>query len=205
MVFPLAADPSSMELRDNNSNYRIPRKPPSSTDPHPALTDLRFSDGQETDHQSSQPLMGDPTIIRSLNVSVQRTSNSSPRRISLPSSEKKSRQSHKLKHIISDYWILEIAAWFLALLVLAALIGVLRAFDGSTIPKWRFDITLGALASLLATIVGYLLTIPLASAIGQWKWLWCKTLNPVSDFALIERASHGPAGSLSLIFRWRGG
>ena len=83
--------------------------------------------------------------------------------------------------------------------------GLLRAFDGASIPKWSLGITLGALASLFASIRGYILTIPLTSALGQWKWLRCRIARPVSDIASIKRASHGLLESLLLLAKCRGG
>jgi hypothetical protein len=61
----------------------------------------------------------------------------------------------------------DVSAWILALVIFGGLVGVLKAFDGANVPKWRFGITLGVIASSFASVGGYILMIPLASPLRQ--------------------------------------
>jgi hypothetical protein len=204
MASPTFATPFADGHRDNSPNrLQIRRKPLSSTfSNQTALHNERDPDANEGAQQPHQPLMGQPKHHQ---ISSSIPDLTGQKRNPTTLSEKTPGRRHKFNHIISKYWLVEISTWILALLIFGGLVGVLKAFDGANVPKWRFGITLGAIASLFASVGGYILMIPLASALGQWKWLWCRTTRPVSDFTVIERASRGPLGSLLLLFRWKGG
>jgi Protein of unknown function (DUF3176) len=105
----------------------------------------------------------------------------------------------------SKYWLLELVSLLFSAGLFAAIIGVLNKFDGQSIPKWRYNITLGALVSLLAILATFTLIVPLASGLGQLKWIWFHHERPISDFQIIEKASHGPLGSILLLFKRKGG
>jgi hypothetical protein len=198
------ATPFADGYRDNSPNRpQIRRKPLSSAFSNQnTLHNERDPDATEGAQQPNQPLMGQPKHHQ-LSSSVRGLRGQKRNATTL--SEKTPGRRHKFNHVVSKYWLVGISAWILALLIFGGLVGVLKAFDGANVPKWRFGITLGAIASLFASVGGYILMIPLSSALGQWKWLWCRTTRPVSDFTVIERASRGPLGSLLLLFRWKGG
>lgn len=86
-----------------------------------------------------------------------------------------------------------------------ALIGILAAFDGASVPRWKFGITLGALASLFASLGGYILMIPVGSAIGQLKWIKFQRMRPLADFESFEKSARGPWGSFLLLVKRKGG
>lgn len=102
-------------------------------------------------------------------------------------------------------WLWEWLAWLMALLAIAAIVGVLLAFDNKSIPEWPYGITLGALVSVLATIATVGLAEPLAAGLGQTKWIWYTKERGLADFELVDGASRGPIGSVWLVLKGKGG
>lgn len=114
-------------------------------------------------------------------------------------------QRRTWREAVVHLWLWEWLAWFVALLAIAAIIGVLLAFDQKSIPEWPYGITLGALVSILATIATIGLAQPLAAGLGQARWMWYIEDRRLADFELLDGASKGPIGSLLLVLKGRGG
>lgn len=93
----------------------------------------------------------------------------------------------------------------MALLAIAAIVGVLLAFDNKSISEWPYGITLGALVCVLATIATIGLAQPLAAGLGQARWIWYTENRRLADLELIDSASKGPIGSVLLVLKGKGG
>ncbi|KAK8017806.1 hypothetical protein PG993_014132 [Apiospora rasikravindrae] len=77
---------------------------------------------------------------------------------------------------------------------------MLSIHRGQPIPEWPFDITINALVSVLSTIMGSTLLVPVSSAVGQAKWSWIgKERRQLADIAIYDEASRGPWGSVVLL------
>jgi len=110
-------------------------------------------------------------------------------------------RDHISRYII-EWWLLEVINWFIGAFSVAALVIVLRHYDGKKIPHWKFGLTLNALISLLAGLTRSSLLIPTYQALGQLKWNWFRAEPKVMvDFELFDSASRGPLGSIFLLFR----
>jgi hypothetical protein len=104
------------------------------------------------------------------------------------------------------WWPWEVGCWLCSLVFLWAIVAVLAGFDGKTTPQWKFGITVNTLVSVFGTINVLLLTIIVSAGIGQVKWIWFRRQSrSLVDFDIIDEASKGPTGSLTLLLRWRGG
>lgn len=83
---------------------------------------------------------------------------------------------------------------------LAALVGILVAFDGRPI----FDqhaVTLNTFVAILSAASKATIIYAVSHAIGQWKWIaFSNRRRRLLDFERVESASRGPLGSLSLLF-----
>jgi hypothetical protein len=110
-------------------------------------------------------------------------------------------RDHISRYII-EWWLLELINWFIGAFSVAALVIILRHYDDSKIPHWKFGLTLNALISLLAGLTRSSLLIPTYQALGQlkWNWFWLEPKLMV-DFELFDSASRGPLGSTFLLFR----
>ena len=102
------------------------------------------------------------------------------------------------------WWPWEILCWLISLAFLSAIIAVLATFSNKEIPQWRYGITPNALISVFATINAFLLTVPVATAMGQLKWIWFRNARRLKDFEVIDEASKGPTGSFMLLMQRRG-
>jgi hypothetical protein len=82
---------------------------------------------------------------------------------------------------------------------LAALVGLLFAFDGKPI----FDqhaVTLNTFVAILSAASKATIVYAVSHAIGQWKWIaFSNRRRRLLDFERVESASRGPLGSLSLL------
>ena len=83
-----------------------------------------------------------------------------------------------------------------------AIIVVLTKYDGTPMLRLPFDITLNTFLSFLTSLTKAAFMVPVAEAIGQWKRNSNSLYSdghPISDLAIIDKASRGTLGSLSLM------
>ena len=78
----------------------------------------------------------------------------------------------RLQDLMNTFWVYEILANLLSLVMLAAIFGVLHHYDSSDVDLWSHSWALSSLVGLLATISQTTLAVPLASCISQLKWTW---------------------------------
>ncbi|KIY02138.1 uncharacterized protein Z520_02276 [Fonsecaea multimorphosa CBS 102226] len=114
-------------------------------------------------------------------------------------------QSGKWSRWRNDYWWDEVASLILGIIALGAICAVLAAYDGQPVPRLPHGITLNAIVSFLATIAKACLVLPLASVIGQGKWLWFLNGHKLRDIQTLDAASRGPMGALQMLATRRGG
>lgn len=108
------------------------------------------------------------------------------------------RPSHS-RHVLS-YWCLEILTVIVAILLLAAIIGLLSYYDGRYMPEWSFDINLNSAIAFLSTFLRAAIVAAVAEIIGQIKWTWfterTRPLHHLQDF---DAASRSIIGSFRLV------
>jgi hypothetical protein len=102
-------------------------------------------------------------------------------------------------------WLFEIASWITSLFFFISIVIVLKVFEGQPLPNSPLKISLNAIVGLLATFGEVLLMVPVASAIGQVKWLRVSRKRPMNEFRLVDEASRGPWGGVLLLRKSRGG
>lgn len=66
----------------------------------------------------------------------------------------------RISKIIQTWWLVEIASLVMSLVALAAIVIILRRYDGQPLPNWPFRITLNTFLSLFATISKATLVLP---------------------------------------------
>ncbi|KAJ5588442.1 hypothetical protein N7537_011120 [Penicillium hordei] len=97
-------------------------------------------------------------------------------------------------------WTFEILNCLVAVAFLVAIILVLYKFDGKPVPDWPYGITLNALVSVLSTAMKAAMMCIATESLSQLKWSWFNQGNKLSDLALLDAASRGPAGALIALF-----
>lgn len=110
-----------------------------------------------------------------------------------------------LKDVLSASWAFEVGCCAFALVLLAVIAVLLAIFNDKAVPEWSLDITLGTIVAILAAALTLALTVPLAAALSQTKWLWYRSEKPLADFGIVDDASRNAWGSLKLLAKRRAG
>ncbi|ERF70184.1 hypothetical protein EPUS_00372 [Endocarpon pusillum Z07020] len=102
---------------------------------------------------------------------------------------------------IADSWALECISIVVASLALG-IIGIgLAVYRERPAVDWRSSITSNSLLSVLATILRIFLSLPIASCLGQLKWIWYgQRQRTLRRFQIFDAASRGPWGALMLLW-----
>lgn len=116
-------------------------------------------------------------------------------------------QNQQSKHLARPHfrdWYWEIIAAVFSFACVVAIVVLLKTYQGKSLASWHFyhDITLNTLVALLSTLSRTALIVPVASCISQLKWVHSMSSpRPLREFQILDEASRGPWGSLTLIWR----
>lgn len=102
-------------------------------------------------------------------------------------------------------WLREFAAWLSSLLLLVCIVIILAVYQNKPRPDLSGGITLNALIAVIIKVGLMLLVVPLAAAVGQWKWLRVREARTLTEFAAISDAAQNPWACITLLVRFRGG
>ena len=96
----------------------------------------------------------------------------------------------------TDWWMGELLAILMSIIAFFAIVFVLNHYDGHALPRLPHNVTLGFITSTLATVSKGSLLLAIASAIGQYKWLWISSRHrPLQDLQAYDEASRRLLGS----------
>lgn len=108
----------------------------------------------------------------------------------------------------NKWWLWEMLSLLVAFGCYIAIVVVLAHADDAPVESWSSTIfTLNSLIASLSTLMRVALMVPVASAIGQQKWLWFQKQpgelrsRRLIDMELVDSASRGPWGSIVLLAR----
>lgn len=107
------------------------------------------------------------------------------------------------RELTSDTWFFEYAAVISSFASIAAIFGFLAYYDGKPLFNWH-SITVNAVVSLLATVAQGVTAFSVGSCFGQFRWIWFRRVNRLSDIQVVGGASRGLGGVLQLLLRTRG-
>ncbi|CAI7572678.1 unnamed protein product [Penicillium glandicola] len=99
-------------------------------------------------------------------------------------------------------WTLELLSSLTSIVFLAAILVVLYMYNGKPMPDWSYGITLNSLVSVLSTVMKATMVLIVTESLSQLKWSWFSKGNKLSDLALLDAASRGPAGAFVALFRF---
>ena len=98
-------------------------------------------------------------------------------------------------------WAGEAALILLSSAGVAAMITLLRVYNGRSVFDWN-GVTLNAIIAVISVIVKASITSVVSSCLGQWKWIiFSKDSLSIIDFEKIDNASRGTWGSLKVLTR----
>lgn len=114
--------------------------------------------------------------------------------------EKRPSQRPLAAFSITD-WLWEISAAFASICCLVAIIAVLFTTHEKPLSAWHFLISPNALISIFSTLSKAALLVPVASCIGQLKWIYfTKSPRALEDIQTFDDASRGPWGALTFLW-----
>ncbi len=100
----------------------------------------------------------------------------------------------------SDWWMGELLAILISIVAFLAIVIVLRKYNNRAVPKLAHGISVNFIVQTLATVSKSSLLLAVASATGQFKWLWMSTkYRSLQDMQTYDDASRGPLGALKLL------
>lgn len=114
---------------------------------------------------------------------------------------------HHINYLVNDTWAFECTAAFFSLGCMVAIVVLLIQYNGQSQSTWNFPagVTINAVIAVLNTAAKALMTLVLASALGQWKWMYFnRHSHPLTIFDAFDKATRGPLGSIMLLGRTRG-
>ena len=111
----------------------------------------------------------------------------------------------RITNSYTDWWTGELLAILLSVIALCGIVVILRKHDGHTLPRLPYNVPLNFVVSTLATVSKSSLLLAVASAIGQFKWLWMSSKQRrLQDLQVFDEASRGPLGASKLLVSRRG-
>lgn len=103
-------------------------------------------------------------------------------------------------NLFVDWWMGELLAILLSIIAFFAIIYALRKHDGHNLSMLPHHISLNFVISILATVSKTSLLFAVASALGQFKWLWMfSKQRSLQDLQVFDDASRGPLGASRLL------
>jgi hypothetical protein len=110
--------------------------------------------------------------------------------------------SHGIGFRVKDWWE-EFAAVAFSLSSLLAIVIILAVYRNKTLSSWQFvfNVSLNTVVAILSTLSRTALLVPVASCISQLKWIrLCRTPCSLREVQVFDDASHGPLGSIQLLW-----
>ncbi len=86
--------------------------------------------------------------------------------------QQKRRFSASLNRFLDDGWGLELLAWFISAIFMAAIIVTCLMINGKSLANWPFSITINTLIVVFSQIGQTVLAIPVSASMAQLKWQW---------------------------------
>jgi len=104
---------------------------------------------------------------------------------------------------ITKEWRWELFTWSLGTAAIFTIMILLSGFRNQPTEQWKSRVQMNAMIAALAQTAQTALLVPIASSIGQLKWIWFQQ-KPRStiDLERYDQASRGPEGSIKLLFRY---
>ncbi|KAI0435688.1 hypothetical protein F4803DRAFT_567453 [Xylaria telfairii] len=187
----------------SNSSYRPLSLNLDPTEPGGLMRAITTMEPRQIDRQSDTTSLQDRTsfIASSSNGATDRESNFGIQATVYPRVHQKIKAPRPVYQKFWGPWGWEIVAFVAAISLSAATVIVLSKYDGEIQPQWSYNVTLGAVTALLATIIRSVLLIILEEVIGHSRWSWFQVPRPLYQFEILDHASRGPWGSLNYLTR----
>lgn len=111
-------------------------------------------------------------------------------------------QSTRKARYLKDGWLWEILCIIFSLASIVAVIILASRLQDTRLSNWTFPLQPSTLISILVTAAQSSMMLAVSAVISQLKWQYMRLpkARPLTDLEVLESASRGPLGSLSLFF-----
>ena len=107
---------------------------------------------------------------------------------------------NRIVNSFSDWWMGELLALLVSIGTFIAIVIIVRKYDNRMLPNLPHNVSLNFVVSTLATVSKSSLLLAVASAIGQFKWLWISAkYHSLRDLQILDEASRGLLGASKLL------
>ena len=110
---------------------------------------------------------------------------------------------YRIRRILDKLWLWEVLGCIVAWGSLLVILALLRIYRNKLKSSWIFPFSINSVISLLTTVMKAAMMIPVASGLGQLKWIWFKKRRVLRDFERYDDASRGVLGALKLLISLR--
>lgn len=166
------------------------------------VTDTSEQSSKSIDSESTS-IIGTPVLAATPNVPGQEQDAVSARFLAPAAPPDRPSAYNRL---VLDTWICESIALIFSIGCVAAIAFIVGSYEGQRIPELPSGVTLNALISVLSTAARASLILVVSSCIGQLKWCWLtRSGKRLQDLQVMDEASRGPLGAISLLASRSGG
>lgn len=147
---------------------------------------------------STVELLGYPSNVDSAQLGTGFNATTPPR--ALVRGKQRMKLWNRIANPFSDWWMGELLAILVSIVTFIAIVIILRKYENRTLPKLPHNVSLNLVVSTLATVSKSSLLLAVASAIGQFKWLWISAkYHPLRDLQIFDEGNRGPLGASKLL------
>ncbi|KAI0887799.1 uncharacterized protein GGS22DRAFT_89249 [Annulohypoxylon maeteangense] len=111
-------------------------------------------------------------------------------------------QSSKSITLVKIWW-LEMASFFLVIVMIAALVGTIRPYQNQPLPQWPYSLSINTIVSFYSEVMRAAMIMVLGECLSQLKWSWFTKPRPLDHMEHYDNASRGPWGSVKLLWAIR--
>ena len=142
---------------------------------------------------STVELLGYPSNVDSAQLGTGFNATTPPR--ALVRGKQRMKLWNRIANPFSDWWMGELLAILVSIVTFIAIVIILRKYDNRTLQKLPQNVSLNFVVSTLATVSKSSLLLAVASAIGQFKWLWISAkYHPLRDLQILMKQAEAPWG-----------
>lgn len=151
-----------------------------------------------------EPLRGERTSEAESSIyELKAISSTRPSRASRPYDLRKrdvrQRWLWKTRNLSSKWWLWELSACALSLLLVALIIYQLQQINNKETWEWTWPWEPTAVLAFSVTIMKATIMAPVASSISQLKWHWFQNFRKLDGMEHFDEASRGVLGSIRLL------
>lgn len=105
----------------------------------------------------------------------------------------------------ADFWMWKLEGLACAISISAMVILIVGAFkyQSSKLANWPYRVNVNSVVAWCVMISKTCMLFAVAGCINQLKWRWFQSKHPLAEMNILDEASRGPRGALTLLLHFR--